>query len=245
VHQLRSEQGCPWDRAQTRRSLLPYLVEETYELAEGIEREDTDSQCSELGDLLYLLLLVVRIAEERGAFDLSEVSRRIVSKMRRRHPGILSPAEGSGFSGAAEEWEAAKALERPVDRSILDGIPKTLPALIHSHRAGEKVSRVGFDWPDLEGVRAKVTEELEELDAAIASRDQAAIHHEYGDLLMAVANLGRFVGVGPEEALRAANQRFDDRFRALEGLARLRRLDLHRADIAQLELLWQEVKASR
>ncbi len=251
VAALREPGGCPWDRAQTRRSLIPYLLEEAYELVEGIEREDDELQAGELGDLLFLLLMVVRIAEERGGYDLDEVCRRIVSKMRFRHPGILRPAdEGErDFDGAPENWEAAKAKERSSrsqqERSVLDGIPAALPALIRAHRAGEKVSRVGFDWPDVAGVRAKVDEELRELDRAVEAQEPDAIRHELGDVLMSVANLSRLLGLGPEEALREANLRFDRRFRSLEGLARGRGLDIHEAELEQLELIWQEVKAGR
>ena len=241
---LRGPAGCPWDRAQSERSLLPYLVEETYELVEAIEQDDPPAQCAEAGDLLYLLLLIARIAEERGRWDHDSAARGIAAKMRRRHPGILRPAEGGQvFSGSAGDWEAVKAAEHPPERSVLDGIPAALPALIRAHRVGEKVSRVGFDWPDLAGVRAKVGEEIDELDAALESGDPAAVRHELGDLLLASANLARFLGFGPEDLLREANARFEGRFRKLEVLARARGLNLHSAGIEQLEELWQEVKA--
>ncbi len=249
VEQVRDPGGCPWDRAQTRESLRPYLVEEVYELVETIETGDIDGQCSELGDTLFLLLLIARIAREDGDFDLERACAGIVAKMRRRHPGILRPAEDEpSFDGAPASWEAAKARERAANkqrRSVLDGIPAALPALIRAHRAGEKVSRVGFDWPSVDGVRDKVDEELGELDRAIQSEDPQAIRHELGDLLLTVANLSRVLGVGPEEALREANQRFEGRFRELEALAEERTLDLHKTDIERLEALWQEVKGRR
>ena len=240
---LRSPGGCPWDRAQTRRSLLPYLVEETYELVEAVERGDEDGQCGELGDLLYLLLLIARIAEEGGSWDVQRAASGICDKMRRRHPGILRPPEGEEpFSGSPQAWEAAKAREHGGERSALDGIPRSLPALIRAQRAGEKAARIGFDWPDLAGVRAKLDEELAELDEALASRDPRAIRHELGDLLLASANLARHAGIGAEDALREANIRFEGRFRLLEGLARDRGLDIHGASLEALEALWREVK---
>jgi len=249
IDQLREPGGCPWDRAQTRLSLRPYLVEEIYELLEAIEQGDAKAQCAELGDALFLLLLMARIANEDGDFGLEQACEGIVAKMRRRHPGILRPAIGEqAFDGAPEAWEAAKAKERASqsqDRSMLDGIPSALPALIRAHRAGEKVSRVGFDWPDVAGVRAKVDEELAELDEAMGADDPAAIRHELGDLLLTVANLARVLGVGPEEALREANLRFEGRFRELEIMAEQRGLDLHQADLRELEALWQEVKCGR
>jgi tetrapyrrole methylase family protein / MazG family protein len=249
IDQLRAPGGCPWDRSQTRLSLRPYLVEEVYELIEAIEAGDVAGQRSETGDALFLLLMMIRIASEQGDYDLEAVSAEIVHKMRRRHPGILRSADGEqAFDGAPASWEAAKARERTAQRSdasVLDGIPAALPALIRAFRAGEKVSRVGFDWPDVGGVRAKVEEELGELDRAVAVGDPAAIRHELGDLLLSVANLSRVLGVGPEEALREANLRFEGRFRDLEALAGSRGLDLHVADIDLLEALWQEVKRRR
>ena len=249
IDQLREPGGCPWDRAQTRLTLRPYLVEEIYELLEAVEHGDPAAQRAETGDALFLLLLMTRIAREDGDYDLEDVCGAIVQKMRRRHPGILRPANGDPlFDGQPESWEAAKAAERAHQRSeasILDGIPAALPALIRAHRAGEKVSRVGFDWPDVAGVRAKVDEELGELDRALELRDAQQVRHELGDVLLSVANLARVVGVGPEEALREANQRFEGRFRELEQVAGQRGLDLHRTDLEQLEELWQEVKGRR
>jgi ATP diphosphatase len=249
IERLRAPGGCPWDRDQSRMSLRPYLVEEIYELLEAIEQDDPEAQCAELGDSLFLLLLMARIAGEDGDFELEDVCRGIVEKMRRRHPGILRPADGEAtFDGAPESWEAAKAKERARQHregSILDGIPSALPALIRAHRAGEKVSRVGFDWASAAGVRAKLDEELRELDEALEADDPAAVRHELGDLLLTVANLARTLGFGPEEALREANQRFEGRFRDLELLAAARGLDLHRADLDQLEALWREVKLGR
>ncbi len=249
IDRLRGPQGCPWDRAQTRLSLRPYLVEEIYELLEAVEAGDAAGQCAELGDSLFLLLLMARVAREDGDFDLEQACQGIVAKMKRRHPGILRPADGEpSFDGDPASWEASKAQERASElreRSVLDGIPASLPALIRAHRASEKVSRVGFDWPDVAGVRAKVDEELAELDAAIACGDAAAVHAELGDVLLTVANLARMLGVGPEEALRDANHRFESRFRELERLASARGSDLHHADLGELEALWQEVKRRR
>ncbi len=243
VARLRAEDGCPWDRAQTRRSLVPYLVEETYEVAEAVERSQPWAQCAELGDLLYLLLMMVRIAEEAGEYDLEQVAAGIAAKMRRRHPGILEPLDsGERFDGSAAAWEAAKARERQPGQSMMDGVPPALPSLLAAHRVGEKLSRVGFDWPDLQGVREKVREEWRELDEAVASGDEQAIQQEYGDLLLAVANMGRFLRVPPEEALREANRRFAGRFRVVERLAEERGMDLHGAELEELEALWQEAK---
>ena len=242
----RLRDGCPWDRSQTARSLLPYLLEEAYELADAVERDDAEAQAAEVGDLLYLLLLLVRIGAESGPHDLARVERGVVAKMERRHPALFGSAgapERDAPVGSQEAWEARKAEERDEGRSALDGVPPALPALLRAHRVAEKAARVGFDWPDRAGVLAKVDEERRELDEAIASGDPASIRHEYGDVLLALANLGRFLGVPGEDALREACGRFEARFRALERVAAARGLDLHRADLATLEGIWQEVKA--
>lgn len=269
VDRLRGEGGCPWDRAQTHRSLLPYLVEETYEVVEAMEVGSPAQQRDELGDLLFQVLLHARIAQEAQEarddrhYDLADVAEAIRGKMVRRHPHVFaenggdreepggtdgppplpSPAGSAAPSpGSNAFWEARKARERADDSSVLDGIPPALPALLHTHRAGEKASRVGFDWPHLQAVLGKVHEELAELAEAVDQADPVEIRREYGDLLMSVAQVGRFVGVGPEEALRAANRRFERRFRALERLARRRGISIQEAPQPELEQLWRDVK---
>ncbi len=245
VERLRGPDGCPWDRRQDARSLMPYLVEETYELVDAVERGDPTAQAIEIGDLLYLLLLLVRIGAEAGSFDLDRVERAAVGKMERRHPGLFQgtrPVPVGAPMGSQAAWEARKAEERS-GASALDGIPRQLPALLRAHRVAEKAARVGFDWPDRQGVLAKIEEERDELDEALASGEPAAIRREYGDLLLALANLGRFLGVPGEDALREASHRFEARFRALERVAASRGLDLHGSDLAVLEDLWREVKA--
>ncbi len=265
VARLRSDVGCPWDRAQTHRSLLPYLIEEAYEVQEAMKRGSAQAQCSELGDLLFHIVIHAQIAHESGHYDMEQVVRGIIAKMVRRHPNLFGPparggkreapsggcqqGPGPGGSrnsgaqpGSSAWWEAQKALERGDDSSSLDGIPPTLPALLRAARVGEKVSRVGFDWPDLQGVRHKVDEELAELDEAVASGRAQAIAHEYGDAMLALANMGRFLGLCPEDALRAASVRFEKRFRRLEALAERRGLSLHEEPLDVLEELWTEAK---
>jgi len=246
VARLRSPGGCPWDRGQTLESMRPYLVEEAYEVIDAIEAGAPGPLQEELGDLLFQVVLLARMAEEAGTFDIQAVSRGIADKMVRRHPHVFDPDHvSSDDEGSVAAWEARKAKERGADRSMLDGLPAALPALVRAHRVGEKVARVGFDWPDRDAVRAKVDEELAELDEALASGDPAAIEHEYGDTLLALSNLGRFVGVGPEEALRTANSRFGRRFRAVERLAAERGLLLHELDDDALDALWEEVKRAQ
>ena len=242
VQLLRGPEGCPWDRAQTPESMRPYLVEETYEVLDAIESGDEQALCGELGDLLFQIVMLAEMARQRDAFDMDEVARGIHRKMVERHPHVFDPDHQEEDPGSVGAWEARKAATRGPDTSMLDGIPTALPALVRAHRVGEKVSRVGFDWPDLEGVRAKVDEEMGELDEALAEEDAAAVRAEYGDLLLSVANMGRFLGIGPEEALREANARFDGRFRMVEELARSRAKSLLELEPAALEALWQEAK---
>jgi len=243
VARLRAPDGCPWDRAQTPGSMRPYLVEETYEVVDAIERGSPDDLREELGDLLFQVVLLAQMAREAGHFDIEGVAAGIAQKMVERHPHVFEPDHVEEDAGTVAAWEARKARARPAGRSMLDGLPPQLPALVTAYRVGEKVARVGFDWPDLGGVRAKVDEELGELDEALAAGDAAAIEAEYGDLLLAVANMGRFVDATPEEALRGANRRFGVRFRRVEALAASRGLSLHEMDIEALDALWREAKA--
>jgi MazG family protein len=242
VATLRGEGGCPWDRAQTHETMVPYLIEETYEVVDAIEQTTDAELAKELGDLLFQVLFHAQLGAEREAFDIESVSALIRDKMIERHPHVFGDGEAEESDpGSVGAWEARKAKERG-DRSMMDGIPRQMPALLRAHRVGEKVSRVGFDWPSLSGVLAKVDEELGELRAAIDSGESEAIEHEYGDLLLAAANLGRFVGVGGEEALRHANDRFARRFRVVERLALEGGIALFDADDATLESLWSEAK---
>lgn len=226
--------------------MRPYLLEEAYEVLEAIDLADTTKLREELGDLLFQVFFLARLAEEQGAFDLEAVAEGIVTKMVERHPHVYGGADaGAGATGGAGTvgaWEARKAAKRKGSR--VDGVPGALPALLRAHRVGEKVAHVGFDWPDLSGVLAKIDEERAELDEAIASGDPAAIRHEYGDLLLACASLGRFLGVSGEDALREANTRFEGRFRKVEAAAAAAGVRLEDAGLARLEAWWQEAKRS-
>jgi MazG family protein len=221
VARLRGEGGCPWDRAQTPETLRPYVLEEAYEVVGAFDQGDRAALCRELGDALFQIVLLARIAEEEGAFTLDDVARAASAKMVRRHPHVFDPGtEGPEDPGSMAAWEAHKARERGNDGSALDGVPTALPALVRAHRVSEKAAGVGFDWPDAAGVRAKVDEELGELDQAIASGDPSAIGEELGDLLFALVNLGRHLPVAAEDALRTATDKFERRFRRLESTVR-------------------------
>nr|WP_166176594.1 nucleoside triphosphate pyrophosphohydrolase [Altererythrobacter segetis] len=232
---LRGPSGCDWDRAQTFSTIAPYTIEEAYEVADAIERGDMDDLCGELGDLLFQVVFHARMAEEAGHFAFIDVARAIADKMEARHPHIFGEAETS------PDWEALKAAERTLKgtQSALDGVATTLPALLRAEKLQRRATRSGFDWPDPAGPAEKIVEEVNEL--AEAPEDKRA--EEAGDLLFAAVNLVRAYGIAPEDALRAANIKFERRFRAMEALA-----GGHKAFAAlsldEQEALWQRVKAA-
>ncbi|MEZ4241197.1 MAG: nucleoside triphosphate pyrophosphohydrolase [Myxococcota bacterium] len=242
VERLRTD--CPWDSAQTWASMRPYVLEEAYELCEALDRGEAAEVRKELGDVLFQVLLLSRIAGDRpdGAFGVDDVIRGITAKMIERHPHVFDPDHARSEADVGiEAWEARKARAR-AGGSALDGVPDALPALLRAHRVSEKAARVGFDWPDAPAVRRKVDEELVELDEAIAAGDAGAIEEELGDLLFALVNLGRHLPVSAEDALRTAIRKFEGRFRRVEaGLAAEGR-SVHEVDIDALEARWQAAK---
>jgi ATP diphosphatase len=242
VAALRGEGGCPWDRAQTEETLRPYLLEEAHEVLDAIDRADDGDLKKELGDLLFLVTMLARMASERGAFGLVDVVDGIAKKMVTRHPHVFDPNHvKTADEGGIPAWEARKAKERTAG-SALDGVPAALPALLRAHRITEKASVVGFDWPDAASVRTKLAEEISELDEALASGDAAEIAAEYGDVLFTLVNLGRFLPVTSEDALRAATAKFERRFRAVESGLRADGRTVHDVDLDELERRWQAVK---
>lgn len=237
--QLRAPEGCPWDREQSHRSLRPYLLEETYEALEAIDAEDWARLSDELGDVLLQVVFHAQLASERGDFDIEDVVAGIVAKLRRRHPHVFGTASVSGADEVVDRWEQIKRGEAGCeDRdSALDGIPESLPALQRAHKLQRRAARAGFDWDDIAGPRAKIDEEL----AEVAAADAASVEHEIGDLLFAVVNYARFLGVEPESALRRANERFIQRFRSVERAAgsaeRLQAMSLD-----EMDELWEQAK---
>jgi len=225
--------GCEWDRAQDFSTIAPYTIEEAYEVADAIERGDMDDLRGELGDLLLQVVFHARMAEEAGHFDFADVARSIADKMEARHPHIF------GGAGAASSWEELKVAER-ADKgaeSALDGVAAALPALMRAEKLQKRAARAGFDWPDPVGSAEKVGEELREL--AEADHDERA--EEAGDLLFAAVNAVRAYGIAPEDALRAANAKFERRFRAMERLAGGQE-DFAALSLDEQEALWQSVK---
>lgn len=231
--------NCPWDAEQTPRSLVPHLIEETHEVVDAVHADDPRALESELGDLLLNLAFQVVLGEEAGHFDAHSVTRALESKMARRHPHLYGLGEKTA-------WEVSKARER-ADRGtpegVLDGLATSLDPLTRAHRIQERVAGVGFDWEDHRGAAAKVSEELAEVEEAIDGGAPEAVEEELGDLLFAVVNLVRLAGAHPVTALESANRKFQGRFSALEGLARERGVVLGEATLAELDELWDSVKA--
>lgn len=232
------ETGCEWDRAQDFKSIAPYTIEEAYEVADAIDRNDLDDLRDELGDLLLQVVFHARMAEEIGAFDFDDVARSISAKMEARHPHIFGDEDESAKDQTLG-WEDIKAVERLTKgaTSALDGVACALPALLRAEKLQKRAAREGFDWPDISGPEAKLQEEMIELREA-GERDRM---EEAGDLLFSAVNLVRAYGIAPEEALRAANGKFERRFRAMEDLAGGKFAEL---TLNQQEKLWVKVKKS-
>ncbi len=236
--QLRDpEHGCEWDRAQRFETIVPHTIEEAYEVADAVARGDIGDIRDELGDLLFQVVFQARIAEEARQFDFADVARSIADKLEARHPHIFA-GETLAPGSRDERWEALKAAERDAKgaASALDGVAVALPALMRADKLQKRAARVGFDWPDRDGPAAKLAEEMEEL----AEAPEAKRVEEAGDLLFAAVNLVRAYGIAPEDALRAANAKFERRFRAMEDLADG---NFGSLPLDQQEALWQTVKA--
>ena len=247
---LRAPGGCPWDREQTLASLKPCLIEECYELLDVMDGEDCGAHAEELGDVLLQVLFQAQIREEQGAFTLDEVAGRLAEKLIRRHPHVFGETQVNGTEDVLRNWEAIKKGERTgnggegTPRSALAGVPAALPALLRAQRVQTKAARVGFDWPDSEGPRGKIDEELAELEAAVASNDPRAVAAEMGDLLFSVVNLCRFLKVDAEAALRDCTARFATRFQAIEGRLHAEGRDMRACTLSELDRLWEAVKRS-
>ncbi|QJQ33130.1 nucleoside triphosphate pyrophosphohydrolase [Sphingomonas lacunae] len=231
--------GCPWDLEQDFASIAPYTIEEAHEVADAIVRGDMAELRGELGDLLLQVIYHSRMAEEAGHFTFADVIADICAKMVRRHPHVYGDAINPGAEGQPAHWEAIKAAERGKEgqKGALDGVALGLPALLRAYKLQKRASRVGFDWPDASGPRAKIDEELAE--CALAADDPDALHDEMGDVLFSMVNWARHLGVDPEAALRDANRKFERRFRSVEEMSDKPLNDMH---IDELESLWRRAK---
>jgi len=239
VRDLRAR--CPWDHAQTRDTLRPYLVEEALELDQALRRGEPAELRDELGDLLLHLAFQIVIGEERHELDAEAVTRALEEKMWRRHPHLFADSKTPDHEG----WERVKKRERGAGSRTLRGLPDTLPPLLMAYRLQERAAGVGFDWPDAKGPLQKVKEELAELEAETGSGKRERLEDEVGDLLFAIVNLARKLAIDPRAALERANDKFQRRFEAVERLAEARGLELGRASLEELDQMWDEVKASR
>jgi tetrapyrrole methylase family protein/MazG family protein len=240
----RLRRSCPWDREQTHESLLPYLVEETYEVVDAVEARDDVELCAELGDLLLQVVFHAQLATERGKFSIADVIDGLSNKMIRRHPHVFGDRPVASVAEVWQNWDQLKALEPAANKreSRLDGVPKGLGALQRAQKMQEKAARIGFDWPDIAGVRAKLAEEFAELEAARRDGNPDAIREETGDVLFSLVNLARALGIDAEGALRMANDKFYRRFAYMERRAENEGRDLGDLSLDELEELWQLAK---
>jgi tetrapyrrole methylase family protein/MazG family protein len=250
VERLRGENGCPWDKEQTRETLKPMLIEEAYEVLEALDGPDPAELKEELGDLLFQVVFHAQISRERGEFDLSDVIDRSHEKMVRRHPHIFGGADLNTAEDVLKNWEDIKAAEKGIpstshagtERSLLDGIPSKLPALHRAYQITAKASRVGFDWCRLEDILSKMREEASELVEAHSKKDLRKMAEEAGDLLFVAVNAARFLGIDPETALARSNEKFSRRFRYVESAIKRQGRDLKGASLSEMDALWEEAK---
>ncbi|MCZ6892483.1 MAG: nucleoside triphosphate pyrophosphohydrolase [Gammaproteobacteria bacterium] len=239
--------GCPWDREQTFESIVAHTLEEAFEVADVIESGRLEELPSELGDLLFQVIFYCQLAEEEGRFSIDEVIGKLERKLLRRHPHVFEDGGASDAAAVAKQWEMQKATERASRRdrdtfSELDEVPVNFPALTRALKLQKRAARVGFDWPDVAGAWAKLGEETAELEDAMGQSNVAAVHEELGDLLFAVVNVARHLGCDPEAALRAANRKFERRFRHVESALRAQGSSPESADLEWLDRLWEAAK---
>lgn len=254
---LRDDQfGCPWDLKQTHQSLIPYLVEESYEVIDAIESQDMDHVREELGDLLFQVVFHTQLADEKGAFNFNDVVNDITRKMLRRHPHVFPDGSLASFGSEtqlndadiAKQWQVIKQEEKalkPQDTKtgLLDSIPAKMPPMQRAVKLQKKAAKVGFDWPDIKPVFAKIREELDELEEAIEEQDDGHIQEELGDLLFVMANLARHVKQDPEQAVSLTNQKFCRRFARIESLLHEQGKKLDDCDLEELDQYWDQAKS--
>lgn len=243
MRRLRGPGGCPWDAEQTHESLTRYLLEETYEVIEAIETGSQEDLKEELGDLLLQPVFHAAIAEESGSFTMSDVIATICEKLVRRHPHVFGDMKIADSSAQVENWEQIKKSEKGEERrSAIAGVPPHLPALLKAQKITEKAARVGFDWEHVDQVMAKVMEELHEFEEAMGTGDNDRMEAELGDLLFAIVNLGRFLSINPEEALRKTISRFQKRFEYVEEGLHARGKQMKSTTLEEMDILWEEAK---
>ncbi|MBK5275058.1 MAG: nucleoside triphosphate pyrophosphohydrolase, partial [Desulfuromonadales bacterium] len=240
---LRGPGGCPWAAEQTHESLTRYLLEETYEVIEAIETKSPEHLKEELGDLLLQPVFHAAIAEEAGTFTINDIIQTLCEKLVRRHPHVFGDLQIADSAAQIENWEQIKKTEKSAERlSALSGVPPNLPALLKAQKITEKAARVGFDWEHVDQVMAKVMEELHEFEEAMSIGDNDHMEAELGDLLFAIVNLGRFLSINPEEALRKTINRFQQRFQYVEDTLHAQSRQMKTTSLAEMDGLWEEAK---
>jgi tetrapyrrole methylase family protein/MazG family protein len=239
ITKLRGPNGCPWDKKQTHASLREYLLEETYEVLDALDDGSQQKLCGELGDLLLQIVLHAQIASESGDFDINKVIRNICTKLEKRHPHIFGDIQVSTAEEVSHNWEQIKKTERHSEASILDSVPRQMPALAYSQEIQRRAAQFGFDWENTDGVIEKLVEEVKEYKE---TENQTEREEEFGDLLFTMVNVARRVKIDPEVALRLANHKFFARFSAMEKLCRERGLELNKISFDQQNQLWEEAK---
>ena len=239
IARLRSPEGCPWDRKQTHSSLREYLLEECYEALETLDEGDTEKLKGELGDILLQIMLHAQIAAETGEFDIGDVIKGLNEKLIYRHPHVFGTTEVNSAEEVSHNWQALKQKERSEEKSILDSVPKQMPALSYAYEISQRAVNVGFEWRSMEGVIDKVVEEIREIKD---SADREEKEGEFGDLLFTIVNIARWEGIDPETALRTANGKFFRRFSCMEDLCRQRNLVFADLSFDEKNDLWEEAK---
>jgi len=246
MKRLRAPDGCPWDREQDKESLKPYVIEEAYEVVEAIDNGSPPELREELGDLLLQVVFLSQMAEEAGEFNIDNVIFEIIEKLERRHPHVFGEASGATAEEVVKSWASIKIDEKKdkVVSSVLDGVPFQMPALLRAHRLTEKASRVGFDWESIDGVFAKLEEELKEFEAAVASKERLKMEEELGDVIFSLVNIARFLEVNPEEALKKTISKFVSRFIYMEEAVKMGGGDIREAGLEDMGRLWEAAKAA-
>jgi len=245
MKRLRGPDGCPWDRKQTLPDLKPYVIEESYEVVDAIDSDDRAALLEEIGDFLLQAVFITEITREEGSFDVYDSITAIHDKLVRRHPHVFGDVEAKDAEQVLVNWEKLKRDERKAEsKSVLSGVPQSLPALLKASRLTEKAARVGFDWRRTEDVFEKVEEEIAELHEAIASGEKSKVHDEIGDLLFTIANIARKLDVNAEEALQSTNRKFQRRFTSMESQVHGEGRNLDELTLEQMDALWDDAKVA-
>jgi len=246
MERLRAPDGCPWDKEQTLESIVPFIIEEAYEVVAAIDSKDPVEIKEELGDLLFQIIFCTRITEEKGAFCLADVINASHEKMVRRHPHVFGESKANTSEEVLKRWAEIKKDEKKEKNNhkhgYLEGIPKALPALLRAHKVSQKAARAGFDWKSVKEVMEKLNEEVDEFHSAVNKKDAAGMEEELGDMLFTMVNVGRFLEVNPEDALRKTVGKFIRRFHHIEKSLNEKGEQLTSATIEEMERLWQEAK---